>query len=325
MYDDKSLDVPCYAVRLFRPFVALFLAELNARDPDERIPMSVAHALLDFITKYLDDPDLGLKAGRAVTPGEAGALYYAVGSAPTVRKAFEAQARYIRLVNDGLDIRTEIEGTRAIIRLDSKVVLPRAAEDFVVSAVYTSHAGTMLRSIPGLEFWFARAAPDNTTEYERTFAPATVRFAAPCCGIVFDKDYLEAPLERADPKLHDVIREHAELMLAELPKARSVTEQVRTLITNELSQGHPTAARVARLLRMSPRTLGRRLEEEGTTFTALLDDLRRRLAFRYLSSKELALSEVAFLLGFSHSAAFHRAFKRWTDRTPLEYRRENQL
>jgi AraC-like DNA-binding protein len=71
---------------------------------------------------------------------------------------------------------------------------------------------------------------------------------------------------------------------------------------------------------MSPRTLGRRLAEEGTTFSELLDDLRRQLALRYVGTETHGLSEVAFLLGFSDVAAFYRAFKRWTGRTPLQYR-----
>ena len=75
---------------------------------------------------------------------------------------------------------------------------------------------------------------------------------------------------------------------------------------------------------MSPRTLGRKLQHEGTSFKHLLDDLRRRMALRYVDGQELGLSEIAFLLGFSQTAAFHRAFKRWTAQTPLEYRRQRR-
>jgi AraC-like DNA-binding protein len=72
---------------------------------------------------------------------------------------------------------------------------------------------------------------------------------------------------------------------------------------------------------MSESTLARHLEDEGTTFKALLDDLRRRLALRYVGLSQLPIAEIALLLGFSQAAAFHRAFRRWTDQTPLEYRR----
>lgn len=84
---------------------------------------------------------------------------------------------------------------------------------------------------------------------------------------------------------------------------------------------NPSVANIASLLHVSPRTLGRRLGHEGTTFKELLADLRRQLALRYVGSSDLGLAEIAFLLGFSQSAAFHRAFKRWTSQTPLEYRR----
>ena len=72
---------------------------------------------------------------------------------------------------------------------------------------------------------------------------------------------------------------------------------------------------------MSTRTLERRLEREGTTFSDLLEDLRRRLALRYVANPAIPLGEIAFLLGFSHTTGFHRAFKRWTGETPLGYRR----
>jgi AraC-like DNA-binding protein len=71
---------------------------------------------------------------------------------------------------------------------------------------------------------------------------------------------------------------------------------------------------------MSERSLARYLHEEGTTFSALLEDLRRRMALRYVRHSELSFSEITFLLGFSQAAAFYRAFRRWTDQTPREYR-----
>ena len=89
---------------------------------------------------------------------------------------------------------------------------------------------------------------------------------------------------------------------------------------NGVASGTATLADVASALHLSERTLARKLEHEGTSFKNLLEDLRRRLALRYVGDSDLAFSEIAFLLGFSQVAAFHRAFKRWTDQTPLEYR-----
>jgi AraC-like DNA-binding protein len=310
-----------YSIGFVRPFAIKFIEGFRDLDSDARIPIAVAHTLLDTVVEAVGDPDFGLKAGRAISVGDIGALDYAMSSAATVHEAIEVAARYIRLVNDGLAIRLDVEGKRAIVRLESQVVLPRTAEDFLLSAFYRGQSHRLLRDPSQVECWFIHAEPGNKLEYERTFAPAIVRFSAPCCGIVFDKSYLETPLESADSKLHSVLRKHADQMLSELPKTRNLTEKIRTLIANELPHGQPRIGYIARQLSMSARTLERRLESDGTTFTQLLDDLRRGLAQQYVVSRDLSLSEVAFLLGFSHSAAFHRAFKRWTGQTPLVYRR----
>ena len=95
--------------------------------------------------------------------------------------------------------------------------------------------------------------------------------------------------------------------------------------SRELIDGDPTVFSVARQLRMSARTLARRLEREGTTFSALVDSLRQELALRYVTHHELAFTEIAFRLGFSHVEAFYRAFRRWTGQTPLRYRRSTSV
>jgi AraC-like DNA-binding protein len=201
------------------------------------------------------------------------------------------------------------------------VVLSRWAEDFMVAAAFVHHIRVPLQGAPDLECWLMHAAPEDVSEYTKTFAPARVHFGARCSGFVFDRAHLARPLPSSDPKLRPVVHHLAERMLAELPSTDTVSDRLRRLIARELPQGDPSSGRAASLLQMSQRTLCRRLEQEGTTYRELLDNLRRQLAMEYLSRRDLSVSEVAFLLGFSQAAAFHRAFKRWTGRTPLEHRR----
>jgi AraC-like DNA-binding protein len=151
-----------------------------------------------------------------------------------------------------------------------------------------------------------------------------LRFDAAFNGFAFNTQYLSEPVISADPKQHTLIRQHADALIASLPRAQSVTERVRELLAKELAGGDPNLNNVAEQIPMGARTLGRRLEAEGTTFKDLLDDLRKRSALSYVASSQLPLSEIAFLLGFSQTAAFHRAFKRWTNLTPLEYRRSHR-
>ena len=108
--------------------------------------------------------------------------------------------------------------------------------------------------------------------------------------------------------------------LDKLPKGAATTDAVRHHLAVELSKGAPTLKEIAPRLRMSSRTLHRRLEEERTSYRDILNEVRRELATRHLQERHLAIGEIAFMLGFSEPSAFHRAFKRWTGRAPLDYR-----
>src|SRR5262249_16896150 len=100
----------------------------------------------------------------------------------------------------------------------------------------------------------------------------------------------------------------------------SPLDRMRELIAEALQSGVPTLDQIAKKMATSERTLRRRLEAEGTSFRALLDETRARLARSYVSDRRMPLSEVAFLLGFPEPSAFHRAFKRWTETTPSAWR-----
>ena len=210
-------------------------------------------------------------------------------------------------------------------QLEFRVPMPRAIVDFTMSAWYANHIRAPLADVPGVECWFSHARPVATDEYDRAFAPATLRFAAPAYGFVFDTEYLHIPLASSDPDLHVVLCDHVAMTLAHLDSHQTLAAKVRDLAMNDLGRGNPTASGVAAQLRMSSRTLSRRLEREGTTFGTVLDQLRRELALRYVGNHgDIAFAEVGFRLGFAHVEAFHRAFKRWTGVTPLTYRRECQ-
>jgi AraC-like DNA-binding protein len=325
-------SVPCFSARLVRPFARLLrgyaqipqdgLDELESIEPDTRVPIATIHELLAGAEYLTGDPDLGLKAARLIAPGDYGALEYAARSAATWRAAAEAIGRYMRLVNDALRFSMREEAELVSIRLDSTVVLPRASADFQSAAFHVSASHWWPANFqPSYEVWFMHARPADVREYERTFVDARLRFDAPFCGFVFPREYLDLPVPGADPNLHAVLRKHADAMLAELPRAQNVTERVRDLLAKELGGGTPTLGHIARRLAMSERTLSRRLDEEGSAFKTLLEDLRRRLSLRYVRDSELAFAEIAFLLGFSQTAAFYRAFRRWTGQTPLEWRR----
>ena len=331
---DFEYDLSC-SVRLVRPFLKVLpssvvvpevLAELEAMSLDHRLPLAVLNQMLEVAVSRSGDQDIGLKAARETSPGDAGVLDYAIGSASTVKDAIDTASRYIRLVNDGLEMRLEIAGTEAFDSLGE----PRTA---AACRAGLSGGRNLSRILTGLGIGSAResagsvsanTSPQDTSRVRAHVRRHADRFRRAVLRIRLRCRMAERRLGSADARLHDVILKHAEKMLAELPRARQLTERVRSAIVDELAGGDPSVAHIAPRLRMSPRTLERKLEREGTTFSALLEELRKRLALRYVGSENLELAEIAFLLGFSQTTGFHRAFKRWTGATPLNYRAQQR-
>lgn len=327
---------PSFSMRLVRPFLAALqgrvqipkgiLEASESLDTDQRIPVGRALSYLERAIAATGDAELGLRAAREATRGDYDLLEYGASSCGTALEGAEVIRRYFRLLNDATELSLETRGQCAVVRMESSVELSRAAVDFQSASLY----GAVTRwhpPYPGcrVEVWFMYAEPPDTGAYERLFAPGVVRFGAPFNGFVFDRRWLDRPLTSADPKLHHLLRRQADERLDALPRSRSVLQRVCELIAEELGEGDPSADHIAACLHVSRRTLSRRLEQEGTTFKALLDEMRRELAMRWLMTEDVGIAELGHRLGFREPAAFHRAFKRWSGKAPGQYRRDLRL
>jgi AraC-like DNA-binding protein len=113
-------------------------------------------------------------------------------------------------------------------------------------------------------------------------------------------------------------------LLKELEATKTVRALVERTIIPILHKGDPGVDAIAGKMAMSRKTLYRKLKDEGTTYERLLDELRRRMAEHYLSGKKTSVNETAYLVGFSEPAAFSRAFKRWTGKSPRDLRNETR-
>jgi AraC-like DNA-binding protein len=335
-HEEGFYGPPHYSMRVVKPFIRLLrpyrgflprvLDDLEELDIEGRIPVTSVNELLQAAISFTGDVSIGLKAARKVYTGDLGVLDYAMSTAPTVGEAIEMAKRYRRLIDDTLHLYLHVQGEHAMIRVEKDGnLLPRTALDFILGVLYRNHFCRWPRSAgASYQLWFAYSKPELTVEYDLTFPGATIQFLTPFTGFVFTKSDLGTPLRTSDEYLHSVLRKHAELMLAEVPDTKSVAEKVRDLIVTALSNGGPYAVRVSHELDISRRTLIRRLEREGTSFKEILDDVRRQLALGYVGNRDTNFGDVAVLLGFSHLTAFHRAFKRWTNQTPTEYRRSRR-
>ena len=120
--------------------------------------------------------------------------------------------------------------------------------------------------------------------------------------------------------MRQVLEGHADEILARLPAHAGLALEVQRALASRVAGGDTRIESVGRVFGMSARTLQRRLADEGLSFQKLLDDARKVAAGRYLDESTLAIGEIAYLLGYSEAAAFHRAFKRWYRATPEAFR-----
>lgn len=149
----------------------------------------------------------------------------------------------------------------------------------------------------------------------------TLRFGQSMDAVLFDPQVASQPIVGADEVLLHILEQHAQLLLEQSPGEDELYSRVEQAVAQSLHGGQPRVTQVARSLGMGERTLQRRLSERGLTFNDVVDQVRERLARQNVARDGVTLTEVAFLLGYSESSAFIRAFRRWTGETPRAYRK----
>ena len=151
-----------------------------------------------------------------------------------------------------------------------------------------------------------------------------VRFGAAYDALVFSAAALDLPLRAADPRLGSVLEEHLQRLLEALPNEDLFVRSARGALMRALADGSASLEHLAAELRVSPRTLRRRLDEHGSSYKNLLDELRRDLAFYCVEQTDEPIEGVASRLGFTEPSTFYRAFKRWSGTTPAAHREHAQ-
>ena len=162
-----------------------------------------------------------------------------------------------------------------------------------------------------------RGRPDNIRPY-REALQAPLRFDAMQAGLVFPSRWLQRPIAGADSLLHQLLRDRASIDRSQVSPL--LLNDVRRAIRALLMTGECCREAVARRLDMHPRTLVRRLNEAGTTYQVLLDDMRAQIAKQLLHDTRSPVSRIAASLGFSDPTVFTRAFRRWTGLSPRQFR-----
>jgi AraC-like DNA-binding protein len=288
--------------------------------PGARFPVGEAHALWTAAVRLTGDPGVGLVAAALGEQGDMDLLDYVVRSSPTLRLAIETVRRYWRLAHDAAWLTLEPHRGRLVCEahVTEGLDVPPAFVEWGIGA-WARTTREVFGPVRYHEIHFRHAPETEVARYE-TFFGCPVRFLAPKDALFMPEDVLDHVNPAADPRLVGVLERYADARLREIPERPTLSGRVKVLLREALGAGDPSLAAVAKQLRMSERTLRRRLEAEGTGHRELLDAVRRELALRHLGEEQLSVEETSYRLGYESPSGLHRAFKRWTGFSPLEYR-----
>jgi AraC-like DNA-binding protein len=291
-------------------------------DPAARIEVKAQAQLFEIAAEQLKDDHFGFRMAQDFEPRGIGLLYFILSSSNTLADALSDAQRYTRIVNDGIQLRIDLERGTAIA-LDCVGVVPGSSlhqmEFWLFSVIRVCRQLTDSRLAP--RQLKVRHSRDVSPPEFRAFLGCDVEFGSDANEIIFPRSVSSLPIAGADCYLHELLVRYAEDTLADqAPAKASVRSRVEKAIAPLLPHGKASVAAIARELGMSRRTLARVLATEGLTFSALLDQYRVNLAKAYLTHGDLAISQIAWLLGYREVSAFTHAFKRWTGITPRQLR-----
>jgi AraC-like DNA-binding protein len=298
------------------------LREEDLADPDSRIPASTVVELWRGIAAGSTDPAIGLHIGSSLGLRELGLVGYTMAYSGTLGRVLQRLTRYSRIISEVVRCSLEREGEHTKLRLDGERrldALRHPADCRLATVLHGARQATRAEIVP-VEVHFGYDRPADASKHADFFR-CPLRFGRREAALVLRVRDLQRPVTSADEALCGYLDRVAEEVLQSLGGRSSFTDQVHRAIWTELSGGPPTLHQTADLLGVSARTLQRRLREEGTTFAVLLGALRREMASQLLRRPELAIYEVAFLLGYAEPSTFYRAFRRWHGASPQEFRR----
>lgn len=268
--------------------------------------------------------EAGLWIGSNSHPGNLGLLGQLMVTASTIEDSLDCLFRFKDLLAPFLQFSLQKDGqvARLVAVPDDSLQFTRTRiyGDTLVSAMVTLATSLSGGNFDLLSVSFRHEEPANLSVYRQLF-DGLLCFSCPADAVAFRQDNLARPLPGAYPKYHQSLRQQAEQQLQFLQKAQGVAGQLQKVLVKALDEGQVLSVdEAAAALCVTPRTLQRRLQNDGLTFLEVRDRLRHKLACQLLLADECDMGQVAVTLGFSEVANFHHAFRRWQGETPGKYR-----
>jgi AraC-like DNA-binding protein len=294
---------------------------IDVRKPEagRMLPLLDVLPLLDSLDA-ITNPQIGMKLAMLIPASAHGSLGYSVVSSATIRAGMETIARYTAMRNRLFTYRCYVNGDDIVLSLKPRI--PLAGYRKFIEITTSVSIFKMLQSLAGDDL-ARKMRIDVTWGSEIALSvPMKMHYSQRVTTLRVPLAFANISNPTADAKLYANACRSCEEELAVLDG--SMASQLRAKMPDE-NQAWPSLKDAAQFFSVSPRTLIRRLVAEGVTYQALLDEAKGEMACWYLNKTSLPISSIADRLGFVDDANFSRSFRRWRGKTPLEYRKSNQV
>jgi len=306
------------------------LSTLNLDDSDLRISCTHAFEIYNAGQNYWRRENFGLQHGLLYQPFMLGIVGHLLTTANTGLDALQSFIRYQTAFGEGLrlDISGHVDPTDSQPAIAARLWIHPTMKDKVNSSIVDSYFVALMNCVHLLtgrnnqltQVKLRRPQPDSSEEYERVF-DCPILFSQPEDKLILSSKQLEEPLLSANPELHLLLSQKSQSILSSIKSEQDLPNRVRHEIERCIDGSKIDLDRIAQGLRVNSRTLQRRLKEKGQQFQQILDEVRREFATTQLKNGSISIDEQAYLLGFSEPSVYRKSFKRWTGKTPTEFRK----
>ncbi|HKI75503.1 MAG TPA: AraC family transcriptional regulator [Pseudomonadales bacterium] len=337
MFHNYSLDkraVPVSAVaatvelmrrRGFAPSAVLHgvgVDETQLHDGDARVSYRQRIRQLENVVALLPD-GAWLDDRDDVSISDYGLLGYAMMSSATLDKAVQIAVKYHKMAGAMFELGFARDGNDAVLRLDH-VLAGGLVGQYMVEEVFAGIT-PLIRLLTGKPFkprviYFNHARPTYAERYVEVYS-CPIEFDHKYSEYRFDAALLSRPLAEADANTARICEESCRRLLNQMEIEEDLVSRICHLLLSTPGD-FPKLDTIACNLSIGTRTLRRRLKALGTSYQRILDDVKRELAIEYLQTTNLSVQEISDLLGYSEVTNFRRAFVKWVDQSPYQYRRQ---
>lgn len=294
---------------------------------DMRLTLDQCCAGIVAATRVSGDHLLGLHLGERTNLSALGLAGLMMGSSQYALDVLHCAQEFSQAFTNLQSFRLEMVGDEVHLYTEVVPVWVDRSPATAIHVIETSYSSVVhqlelltRKHIRPIRLRFRHARPADTSEHERIFR-CRPEFGQDANCMVFAAADLRAPIIGHNKPLNDMLKVMYEEQVRKHTEGAAFSEKVKQVMLGNMQVTFPPLEVIAEVLRMTPRTLQRKLQQEGTTFRELTDAVKQELAESLLGNPDLTIADIAYKLGYFEPTSFQRAFRQWTGGTPMEFRK----